>query len=92
MAGPRDTHGVTTYLQRQATRVKGDGGIGGGFKASVAEVDVVHEVLRPSGEELVRGREVPGDTADVSIAIGRGTSDGEPGCVAAGAMEDEVVE
>ena len=34
------THGVTTYLQRQATQVKGDGEVRGGFEADVAKVDV----------------------------------------------------
>ena len=69
-AGPRDTHGVTTYLQRQSTRVKGDVEFGGGFEAGTAEVDVLHEVLRPAGKELVRGGEAPGDAADISIPVG----------------------
>ena len=34
------TQGVTTYLQRQATRVNGDGEVRGGFEADVAKVDV----------------------------------------------------
>ena len=36
----RSMHGVTTYLQWQATQVKGDGEVGGGFEANVAKVDV----------------------------------------------------
>ena len=57
MAGPQDTHGVTTYLQRQSTQVKGDVEVGRGFETYTAKVDEGDEVLHPAGEELVGGCE-----------------------------------
>ena len=36
----RGMHGVTTYLQQQATWVKRDSEVRGGFEADVAKVDV----------------------------------------------------
>ena len=90
--GSRDTHGVTTHLQRQAARVKGDVEVGWGFEADTAEVDVLDEVLRPAGEELVRRGEAPRDASDVGIPVGGGAGNGRPGRSTKGAMEDEVVE
>ena len=57
----------------------------------MAEVDVGNEILCPTGEELVRGCEVPGDAAGVTIAIGRSAGDSQPGRMTTRAMEDEVV-
>ena len=44
-------------------------------------MEVCHEVLCPAGEELMGRGEAPGDAADVSIAVGGGTGDGQPGRV-----------
>ena len=88
----RHTHGVTTHLQRQATRVKGDVEVGRGFEAYAAKVDVVNEVLRSAGEELVGGCEAPGDAADVGVPVRGGAGDSGPGKAAAGAVEDQMVE
>ena len=58
----------------------------------MAEVNVGHEILCPSGKELVWGCEVPRDATDVSIPIRGGVGDGTPGRVTTRAVEDEVVE
>ena len=58
----------------------------------MAEVDVSNKVLCPSGEELVRGCEVPWDAANIGVSVSGGAGDGGPGRLTEGTVEDEVVE
>ena len=48
-------------------------------------MNVCHEVLRPAGEELMGGSEVPGDATYIGVPVCGGAGDGRPGRLTKGA-------